>query len=114
MHTTYKFLIDTSSVAGGEFDDMYDDWDSISVELSDEEFSDLIKARKTWYSELKKSDLVDDDEYFLHKYVPNIHQKIRKALYEQAPSIWGEKIMPKLHNVDIYLPDDIDWNEFNV
>jgi hypothetical protein len=108
MIKTFKFQIDTCHVSS-EIDNMFDDWVEINVELSDEEVMELLKARKEWVEsdEFKIWDSDNDEESFLHKYVPNIHKKVRKALEEQAPSIWGKKIMPELFNVDIYLPDEI-------
>jgi hypothetical protein len=92
---------------------MFDDWVEIDVELSDEEVTELLKARQEWFAseEFKKWDSYNDEEYFLHKFVPNIHKKVRTALEEQAPDIWGEMILPVLYNVDIYLPEDLDWME---
>ena len=112
MSTVYKFRIDTCHLSR-EIDNMFDEWIPIDVELSDDEVTELLKARETWFAseEFKKWDSANDEEYFLYNYVPNIHQKVRKVLEEQAPSIWGEKIMPELFNVDIYLPEDLDWME---
>lgn len=112
MTKVYKFRIDTCHLSS-EIDNMFDHWVEIDVKLSDEEVTELLKTRQEWFAseEFKKWDSYNDEEYFLHKFVPNIHKKVRTALEEQAPYIWGEKIMPELYNVDIYLPKDLDWME---
>ena len=112
MTRTYQFRIDTCHLSH-EIDQMFDGWVPINVELSDEEITETLNRLKEWHSSdvfKEKQDVtIVDDEYFLHHYVPAIHQKVRKALEGQAPSIWGEKIMPELYNVDIYLPKEFDW-----
>ena len=110
MSKIYNFGIDTTFIPH-EIEEMYEEWVPIDVELTEEEVSALIKARNVWIeSEEFKNNIVDDEEYYLRRYIPPIHQKVRKALEQQAPYIWGEEIMSELCNVDIYLPDDIDWN----
>lgn len=110
MTRIYKFRIDTIHLSP-EIDEMFDDWIPINVELSEQEVRELLRARNAWFAseEFKKWDVDNDEEYFLKKYVPNIHAKVRKALEEQAPSIWGEKIIPELSNVDIYCPEELEW-----
>ena len=110
MNRQYKFSIDTSHLSYEIFS-MYYDWQTIEVELSDDEVVRLLRARKAWFTgeEIKeKGNTVTDEEYFMKKYVPDIHSKVRKALEEQAPSIWGDKIIPELFNVDIFLGDELD------
>ena len=91
---------------------MYYDWQTIEVELSDDEVVRLLRARKAWYTsdEYKKDrgTTITDEEYFMKKYVPDIHSKVRKALEEQAPSIWGDIIIPELFNVDIFITDELE------
>lgn len=110
MTRIYKFRIDTIHLSP-EIDGMFDDWIPINVELSEQEVRELLRARNAWFAseEFKKWDVDNDEEYFLIKYVPTIHAKVRKALEEQAPSIWGEKIIPELSNVDIYCPEELEW-----
>lgn len=109
MTRIYKFRIDTIHLSP-EIDGMSDEWIPINVELSEQEVRELLRARNAWFAskEFKKWDVDNDEEYFLIKYVPTIHTKVRKALEEQAPSIWGEKIIPELSNVDIYCPEELE------
>ena len=111
MKRLYKISISTSHLSY-EVDSMYYDMQSIKVELSDDEVVKLLRARKAWsISEEYKNDrgtTITDEEYYLKKYVPNIHSKVRKALEEQAPSIWGDIIIPELFNVDIFLGEELD------
>ena len=104
METIYKFRIDLRG-----FDD---DWVDIDVELSYDEVAELLIKRKTWFESDEFKEMhgrtIDDEEYFLHKYVPHIHKKVRKAIEEQLPSILGEEIMPQ---VDIYVPENLDYME---
>lgn len=104
-----KFQIDTIHLPSKIYE-MFDYWVGIDVELTKEEVCELIRARHEWMKsdEWKQWDSANDEEYFIRKHAPKIHAKVRKALEEQAPSIWGEIIMPELYNVDIYYPDDLD------
>ena len=88
MTKVYKFRIDTCNLPS-EIDNMFDHWVEIDVELSDEEVTELLKARQEWFAseEFKKWDSYNDEEYFLHKFVPNIHKKVRTALEELAAYI---------------------------
>lgn len=105
----YKFRIDTIHLPG-EFDDMFDDLQTVDVSITEKEAADLITARKEWFAseDFKNSDAADDEEYFLHRYVPSIHAKVRKAIEEQAPSIWGEEIKPYISQLGIYCPQFFD------
>ena len=111
MNRIYKFSISTTHLSY-EIDSMYDDWQTIDVELSDDEVVKLLRARKAWYTskEYKKDrgSTITDEEYFMKKYVPDIHSKVRKAIEEQAPSIWGNKIIPELFNIDIFISNELD------
>lgn len=110
MNRIYKFSISTTHLSY-EIDSMYDDWQTIDVELSDDEVVKLLRARKAWYTSkefMEMGDTVTDEDYFMMKYVPDIHSKVRKALEEQAPSIWGDIIIPELFNVDIFITDELD------
>ena len=109
MNRIYKFSISTTHLSY-EIDSMYDDWQTIDVELSDDEVVKLLRARKAWYTSkefMEMGDTVTDEDYFMMKYVPDIHSKVRKALEEQAPSIWGDIIIPELFNVDIFITDEL-------
>ena len=85
MTRIYKFRIDTIHLSP-EIDGMFDEWIPINVELSEQEVRELLRARNAWFAskEFKKWDVDNDEEYFLIKYVPTIHTKVRKALEEQA------------------------------
>lgn len=86
-----------------------DNWHDVSVELSLEEFVRLDWAYKYWLGSeaSEKWDSAEDLEIVLIDYVPDIHKKVRKAISEQAPIIYGESVIPYLSQIDIYLPDEI-------
>jgi hypothetical protein len=115
MTNVYKFRIDPCHLPS-EIVNIFDHWAEIDVELTDEEVTELLKTRKEWLSseEFKnKGAGIEDDEYYLYKFVPGIHEKMRKVLEEQAPLIWSEKIIPEIDDLDIYLPKDLDWMELD-
>lgn len=109
MEKYYNFTIDTIHLPS-KIDDMYDYTNYAKVLLSDEEVAELIDAIRHWYAseEYKNQNVDSDEEYFLHKYVPHIYAKVRKAIDEQAPSIWGDQIIPYLSQVDIYCPEELE------
>ena len=84
-------------------------YQEFEYELTDEEYDRLLKAFMEWSQteEWKKMDCLDDDEYYLHRYVPDLCEKIRGVSEARALEIWGESIRPELSNMGIYVPDDI-------
>ena len=107
------FFIDTIHLTS-PYDEGF--WNELPVELTDEQFDrlyrtmvDLIKS-KEFYS-LKPQ--TEDDEWWLHKYLPDIHQMIEDKLKEWAPKKWDEGILPQLFNVDMYAPQEA-WDKYNL
>ncbi|MCQ2239302.1 MAG: hypothetical protein MJZ73_08725 [Bacteroidaceae bacterium] len=109
MNKTYNFRADTFFLPC-DFDGMYDDWVDFPVELSDDEVNRLAGAYYKWYTEVPKEEIrrYDDEEVILHRYVPDIHAKVKEALNRNAPNIWGPDIIPHINEIDIYFPlDDV-------
>ena len=88
----------------------YDDWyEGFPVSLTKLEFKELCDAQKTWIQteEYKKWPSDGDEEYFIKKYCPSIHLKVREALKQFALNRWGEEIIDELFNADIYVPEEV-------
>ena len=109
MKCTFK--IDTGHLSP-PYDDSYED---LIIELSDEQFERLCKIMKELLDSKEYYSLhpgTEDNEWWLHKYLPDVNQKVREELEKQAPLIWDEGILPQLFNVDIYAPDEA-WDVIN-
>ena len=78
------------------------------MELTDEQFDRLCKAHKSWIKNegYLKRDCLEDDEYFIHRDLPDIWEKFRAEIAERAPKIWDEGIIPYLPEMDLYIPDE--------
>lgn len=106
-----NFKIDTMHLSY-PYSGYYEDF---IVELSDDQFRRLcetlykLKESKELYSQ---QPMTDDDEWWLHKYLPDVHKIVRDELEKRAPEIWDEGIMPQLFNADIYAPDEA-WEFIN-
>lgn len=104
----YDFKIDTGHLSP-PYDEFYTDF---PIELTEEQFERLCKVmrelldNKIYYSKMPAT---DDHEWWLHDYLPDIHQKIRIELESRAAQVWGEGILDQLFNVDIYVPDEV-WD----
>lgn len=88
----------------------YDDWyEGFPVSLTKLEFKELCDAQKIWIQteEYKKWPSDGDEEYFIKKYCPSIHLKVREALKQFALNRWGEEIIDELFNADIYVPEEV-------
>jgi len=84
-----------------------DDWTDIPVPLSDDEFNELSIAAYNWIESGEfKNVNADDEEFFLHKYCPQIHQRVRELLEQKAVDLWGESIRENLFDFDIYIPEE--------
>lgn len=79
------------------------------MELTDEQFERLYNAFVIWREtdEYKHLNDLADDEYFLHKYVPDIWEKFRAEISVRAPKIWDDGIIPYLSEMDMYVPDEV-------
>lgn len=109
MTKKYKFQIDTFHLSS-KFYKMYEGWVPIEVDLTEEEFEQLKNGLVEWRrsEEWAKCDQAYfDDEYWINKKFPEIRKRVRTALEQQAPSIWGKKILPELYDVDIHCPEVI-------
>ena len=88
----------------------YDDWyEDLPVQLSDVEFHALCNAQKKWREtdEWKNRHCDMDEEFFLRKYCPEILHKVRQTLLVEAVNLWDERIIPRLDQADIYVPDEV-------
>lgn len=58
----YKFRIDTIHLPA-EFDDMFDELQTVDVPITEKEAEDLIKAREEWFAseDFMNSDSADDE-----------------------------------------------------
>lgn len=84
-----------------------DCFDHFEVEVEDNEYEFFLEKLKWWYEnesrEFHHKHVDADDEYFLLKYCPEIHKKIRAKLEEIAIEKWGEAIKKDLFNFDILI-----------
>lgn len=114
MKRTYYFEIDTFHLSW-QYDDLYYMRMPVAVELDDEEIRKLAEAYMRYYSDEFKDKRrhIDDEEYILSHFVPDIHKKVRVAIEEQLPIYYGEKIREELNRVDIYLPSEIGLISIN-
>ena len=80
---------------------------SLAVELTEREFRELCHSKRLWelFPALREGlPPVTDDEPFLRRMLPDIHQRVREVLRQSACELWGRDILPHLKAVDIYLP----------
>lgn len=90
----------------------YKNWEeTLSVELTDNEFKALCKVHKKcmktgeWYRIFPEV----DEEYLLKKYCPKILNKVRQTLSKKAYQIWDDRIIPHIDKIGIYIPEEV-WN----
>lgn len=101
---TYMFHYDLSFLPSHP-EDWYGDF---PVELTDEEFEELVQANKIWCQpEIKNqfSDL-DGDDPFMHDYCPQILEKAIQALKDFATKNWSTQIVKELDQANIEAPDE--------
>lgn len=101
---TYMFHYDLFFLPSDP-DDWYGDY---PVELTDDEFEELVQAIKIWTQpEIRNSvsDL-DGDDPFMYRYCPRILEKADKALKDYALKNWSEQIISELDQANIDAPDE--------
>ena len=105
----YIFWIDTAHLQHP-----YDEEDlDLPVELTDEQFERICQTMARLIESNEYHSMhphTDDDEWWLYKYLPDIHQHIEETVREWAPKVWDEGILPQLFNVDMYVPEEV-WDK---
>ena len=84
-----------------------EDWyNSMTVELTDEQFDRYCDALRKWKTtdEWKNWDIENGDDYFIRRDLPDIWQLLQEEL---APVIWDERINDYLDQVNIYTANEI-------
>lgn len=86
-----------------------DDWyGDFPVLLTEEEYNAMLETHKKWYkSEEWIENKEQDDEFFLHRYCPDVHKKVRAALNDYAIKNWRDEVVRELDQADFYMPDEI-------
>ncbi len=102
---TYMFHYDLSYLPSGP-EDWYGDF---PVELTDEEFEELVQAYIKWNQpEIQEKEHPDaDDEHVMFLFCPLIRDKVRIALEKFALKKWNAQIVSELGQADFYIPDII-------
>ncbi len=108
MSKLYHFHIETFHLPAPYDEKWFQDF---PFELTDEQFDRLCKEHAAWIEteRFKKRNDLDDDEYFLHRYVPDVWEKFRSEIAERAPKMWDEGIIPHLYNIDLYVAEEV-WD----
>lgn len=87
-----------------------EDWYGVfPVDLTGEEFEELLEVYKEWSCpEVKKqaSDL-DGDDFFMKTYCPQILEKVKRSLKDYATKNWDEQVIAELNQANIDIPDEI-------
>ena len=91
---------------------MEDSYGDFPVELTEEEFEELVQAHIKWSQpEIQETIHPDaDDEHVMFLFCPQIRDKVRIALEKFALKEWDAKIVSELDQADFYIPDEI-WDE---
>lgn len=105
---TYMFHYDMVHLSS-YLEDGYGDF---PVELTDEEFEELVQAYIKWSQpEIQETRHPDaDDEHVMFLFCPKIRDKVRNALEKFALKEWNAQIVSELDQADFYIPDEI-WDE---
>ena len=90
-----------------------DDWFfTLPVRLTLTEIEELRKAEKKWMPEWKKRNDDPDEEYYIHKYCPSVHKKVRDTLMEYCIRHFEQQVVDQLDQADIYIArQDDNFNE---
>lgn len=89
---------------------MPEDWFfTIPVRLTIAEIEALRKAEKEWKQTDEWKNRYDDadDEYYIRKYCPMVHEKVRKTLEEYCKQHFDEDVVNQLDQADMF----IAWND---
>jgi hypothetical protein len=92
-----------------------EDWFfTIPVRLTIAEIENLRKAEMEWKPEWKKRNDDPDEEYYIRKYCPEIHKKVRDTLKEYCTRHFNQEVINELDQADIYIArqDDFDMEEY--
>ena len=77
-----------------------EDWFfTISVRLTIAEIESLRKAEKEWKNRYDDA----DDEYYIRKYCPDVHKKVRDTLKEYCVRHFDKEVVNELDQADIYI-----------
>ena len=112
----YDFRID---VRGWSAFDNDDEWQTVPVEMTDEEVHDLLEKdwawlKSDWFKKNYDGGVMDD---MIGMYAPEIFKRVMDAVNAAAPRLWPDAV-DKTDLFDIYLPWELNviqlerlWNE---
>ena len=105
MSKKYHFHFETFHLPPPYDDEWYQKFE---MELTDEQFDRLCKAHRKWIDNENfiGRDCLQDDEYYIHRDLPDIWELLRTKINELALQIWGEGIREYLDQTDMYIPDE--------
>ena len=89
-----------------------EDWFfTIPVRLTIAEIESLRKAEKEWEQtdEWKNRHSDADDEYYIRKYCPDVHKKVRDTLREYCTRHFNQDVVNELGQADIYIARQEDY-----
>ena len=94
-----------------------EDWFfTIPVRLTIAEIESLRKAEKEWEQTDEWENRYDDadDEYYIRKYCPDVHKKVRDTLREYCTRHFNQDVVNELGQADIYIArqDDFDMEQY--
>ena len=87
---------------------------TIPVRLTVAEIEQLRKAEMAWKPEWKKRNDDPDEEYYIRKYCPEIHKKVKDTLKEYCTRHFDQDVVNELDQADIYIArqDGFDMEEY--
>lgn len=103
-----KCKFDIEAFFGIPFD--YENWyESMIVELTDEQFDRYCEALRRWQAtdEWKNWNDENGHDNFIKMDLPDIWQLLQKLLAKVAPVIWDERIIGYLDQINVYTADEI-------
>ena len=89
-----------------------EDWFfTIPVRLTIAEIESLRKAEKEWEQtdEWKNRHSDADDEYYIRKYYPDVHKKVRDTLRKYCTRHFNQDVVNELDQADIYIARQEDY-----
>ena len=103
-----KCKFDIEAFFGIPFD--YENWyESMIVELTDEQFDRYCEALRRWKAtdEWKNWNDENGHDYFIKRDLSDIWQLLLEQLAKVAPVIWDERIIGYLDQIKVYTADEI-------
>ncbi len=88
----------------------YENWfEHLTVELTDEQYNRYCDTLRRWMDtdEWKKWDVLNGEDYFIKRDLPDIFAVIWNRLEQEAPKIWDERIMEYLDQINIFTAEEI-------